>query len=74
MDLYHLYKDKQIASSHHELSIITFNLNMEVLLEIKFMIFSLHYFPILGNITYYCERVFKYSCLLGSFYKQHDIN
>ena len=55
-----LYKDKKIGSSHHEVSIITFNLNM-VLLEIKFMIFSLHYFRILENITYYCERVLKYS-------------
>ena len=55
-----LYKDKKIGSSHHEVSIITFNLNM-VLLEIKFMIFSLHYFWILENITYYCERVLKYS-------------
>ena len=55
-----LYKDKKIGSSHHEVSIITFNLNM-VLLEIKFMIFSLHYFRILENIAYYCERVLKYS-------------
>ena len=55
-----LYKDKKIGGSHHEVSIITFNLNM-VLLEIKFMIFSLHYFRILENITYYFEIVFKYS-------------
>ena len=55
-----LYKDKKIGGSHHEVSIITFNLNM-VLLEIKFMIFSLHYFRILENITYYVERVLKYS-------------
>ena len=55
-----LYKDKKIGSSHHEVSIITFNLNM-VLVEIKFMILALHYFRILENITYYCERVLKYS-------------
>ena len=69
-----LYKDKKIGSSHHEVSIITFNLNM-VLLKIKFMIFSLHYFRILENITYYCERDFKYSRVfttLRILYKQHN--